>query len=128
MSLFPGIAGEIEALIGVELTTLMLRRWGGCQVNIPVRVKGSKLAEVIGQEAAQKVISGIGHGKITLPCASLRGIGGRRTEAKAMLRRGASLQQVALKCDLHTRTVSDYRRQIEAEAGDRQFKLPFDRD
>jgi hypothetical protein len=127
MSLFPGIAGEIEDLIGVELTTLLLRRWGGCQINIPKRTKNSKLAEVIGQEAAQKVINGIGHGKMTLPCASLRGIGGRRAEAKSMLMRGASLQQVALECDLHTRTVSDYRRQIEAEAGDRQFKLPFDR-
>jgi DNA-binding CsgD family transcriptional regulator len=43
----------------------------------------------------------------------------------AMLRAGASLQQVALACDLHTRTVSLYREQIEAEAGSRQGKLPL---
>jgi hypothetical protein len=126
--LFPGIAGEIEGLIGVELTTLLLRRWGGCQINIPVRVKGSKLSEVIGVEAAAKIIKEIGHGKVTLPCASLRGIGGRRTSAMGMLRTGASIQQVALECDLHTRTVSGYRAQLEKEAGDPQFKLPFDRD
>lgn len=44
-----------------------------------------------------------------------------------MLRKGASLADVALACDLHTRTVSNYRAQIEAEDGARQFQLPFDR-
>lgn len=128
MSTFPGIAGQIEAVIGVELTTLLLRRWGGCQINIPVRVKGSVLSEVIGTDAAAKMIAEIGHGKITLPCASMRGIGGRRTEARALLRAGKSLQQVALECDLHTRTVSKYRAELDAEAGQPQMRLPFDRD
>lgn len=127
MSLFPGVAGDIEALIGVELTTLLLRRWGGCQINIPVRVKGSRLAEVIGAEAASQIITHIGHGKITLPCASMRGIGGRRSEARRLLKEGRSLQQVALECDLHTRTVSKYRRELEDEAQP-QMRLPFDRD
>lgn len=128
MTTFPGIAGEIEALIGAELTAQLLRRWGGCQVNLPTKAAGSKLAEVIGEAAAQKIIDGIGFGKITLPCGSMRGAKRRRSEAVAMLRSGASLAQVALACDLHTRTVSNYRAQIEAEAGARQFSLPFDRD
>lgn len=128
MTTFPGIAGEIEALIGVELTTALLRRWGGCQVNLPTRAHGSKLAEVIGEQAAQQIIDGIGHGKVTLPCGSLRGVRRRKDEAKSMLRGGASLQQVALACDLHTRTVSNYRAEIEAEVGARQYRLPFDRD
>lgn len=128
MTTFPGIAGEIEALIGPELTTALLRRWGGCQINLPTRAKGSKLAEVVGTEAAQAIIDGIGHGKVTLPCASLRGMKRRKGEAMDMLRAGASLQQVALACDLHTRTVSNYRAEIDAEAGSRQFSLPFDRD
>lgn len=128
MTTFPGIAGEIEDLIGVELTSALLRRWGGCQVNLPTRAKGSKLAEVVGEDAAQKIIDGIGHGKITLPCGSMRGAKRRRAEAVAMLRAGASLAQVALACDLHTRTVSNYRAEIEAEAGARQYRLPFDRD
>ena len=33
--------------------------------------------------------------------------------------------QVALACDLHTRTVSNYRAEIEAEAGSRQLRLPL---
>ncbi|EGJ20099.1 hypothetical protein RSWS8N_18104 [Cereibacter sphaeroides WS8N] len=128
MALFPGIAGEIEALIGQELTTRLLRHWGGCQINIPKHARGSKLAEVIGAEAAERVIREIGHGRITLPCGSMRGTKRRRSEAMRMLRAGASLQQVALACDLHTRTVSNYRAALDAEAGHRQMTLPFDRD
>jgi hypothetical protein len=127
MTTFPGIAGQIEQVIGCELTAILLRRWGGCQINLPARAKGSKLAEVVGEDAAQRIIDSIGHGKITLPCGSLRGIGRRRAQAIEMLRKGASLADVALACDLHTRTVSNYRAQIEVEDGARQFQLPFDR-
>lgn len=128
MTSFPGIAAEISQLIGTELTTALLRRWGGQQVNLPARAEGSVLAEVVGVEAAQKIIDGIGHGKITLPCGSVRGARRRKAEAIAMLRRGASLAEVAAACDLHSRTVSNYRAEIEAEFSDRQFSLPFDRD
>jgi hypothetical protein len=126
MSTFPGIAGEIEGLIGVELTTALLRRRGGCQLSVPRRAKGSLLAEIIGLDAAQQMIDHFGQGRLTLPCSDMRGAKRRRAEAKAMLRQGASLQQVALACDLHTRTVSNYRAEIEAEAGSRQLALPFD--
>lgn len=125
MTTFPGIAGEIEALIGADLTARLLKRWGGCQIGIPVKAEGSTLAEEIGVEAAEVVIRAVGHGKITLPCGSMRGLGRRRAEAIAMLRRGASLQDVALACDLHTRTVSNYRAALEAEAGLIQMSLPF---
>lgn len=127
MSVFPGLAGQIEAVIGQELTAALLRRWGGCQIKIPAHARGSKLAEVIGEAAAEAVIREIGHGRITLPCGSMRGAKRRRAEAMQMLRAGASLQQVALACDLHTRTVSNYRAEIEAAAGQRQLTLPFDR-
>ncbi len=126
MTTFPGIAGEIEKLIGAELTVLMLRRWGGCQLNIPVRARGSRMAEVIGEEATSAVIRHIGHGRITLPCGSMRGQKRRRAEAMGMLREGASIQQVALACDLHTRTVSNYRAALDAQAECSQMQLPFD--
>lgn len=127
MTAFPGIAGEIEELIGVERTALLLRRWGGCQINIPTRARGSKMAEVIGMEATEMVIRHIGHGRITLPCGSMRGQSRRRAEAIEMLRQGASIQQVAMACDLHTRTVSNYRAALNAEAGSDQMHLPFDK-
>ena len=127
MTTFPGIAGQIEALIGIDLTVQLLRRWGGCQIKIPAQARGSKLAEVIGVDAAEDIIRYIGHGKITLPCGSMRGQKRRRAEAMDMLRAGASIQQVALACDLHTRTVTNYRAELDAEAGECQAQLLFDR-
>ena len=126
MTTFPGIAGEIEQVIGVELTTLMMRRWGGCEVSIPKHAPGTKLAEVIGAEAAAKLIQEFGHGKIVLPCGAFRGTKRRRAEAMALLRQGMSAQQVALACDLHTRTVHGYRAALDAEADAAQLYLPFD--
>lgn len=120
-----GLAGMIERLIGQELTRLLLRRRGGCQMVIPVRARGSMLAEIVGEEAAEEMIRGLGPGRITLPCADQRGPRARRAEAMAMLRAGASIQQVALACDLHTRTVSKYRAAIAAGQDDAQLALPL---
>lgn len=132
MTAFPGIAGEIELLIGAERTIDLLKRWGGCQISIPVKAQGSALAQVVGEDAAEEIIRAIGPGKITLPCGSIRGVKRIQAETKSAaleaLRRGASLQQVALDLGLHTRTVSNYRAELEAEANAAQMKLPFDRE
>ena len=125
MTLFHGLAAQIEEAIGREATTALLGRWGGCQISLPVKAEGSALAGVIGVDAATQLIAVLGHGKMTLPCADARGMKRRRAEAMAMLRAGKSLQEVALACDLHTRTVSLYRADIEAEAGSAQMKLPL---
>lgn len=120
-----GLAVRIAGLIGEELTRLLLKRRGGCQMVVPVKAQGSLMAEIIGEEATGEMIRGLGPGRITLPCADQRGPRARRAEAKAMLRAGASIQQVALACDLHTRTVSKYRAEINAEAGDTQMRFFF---
>ena len=125
MTLFRGLAAQIEEAIGREATLALLGRWGGCQIALPVKAEGSALAGVIGVDAAAALIRAFGHGKITLPCADARGMRRRRAQAIAMLRAGRSLQEVALACDLHTRTVSLYRADIEAEAGAAQMKLPL---
>ena len=125
MTLFRGLAAQIEEAIGREATLALLGRWGGCQIALPVKAEGSALAGVIGVDAAAALIRAFGHGKITLPCADARGIKRRRAQAIEMLRAGRSLQEVALACDLHTRTVSLYRADIEAEAGAAQMKLPL---
>lgn len=131
MSTFPGIAGQIEAAIGVELTTLLLRHWGGCQIKIPARAAGTKMAGVIGVEATERLIREVGHGRITLPCSSMRGhkrrLAETREAAMAALRRGWSVQRVALEYDLHTRTVTRYRAEIDGAGVKAQLDLPFDR-
>lgn len=127
MTTLPGIAGQIEEAIGLDLTVRLLRRRGGTEFTIPVRASGSLLAEIIGIEAAVTLIDHLGPGKIMLPCSQMRGASARRGTAKRMLREGASIAQVALACDLHSRTVSNYRAEIEKEAGERQLRLPFDK-
>lgn len=129
MTALPGVAAQICDLIGWDLTVRLLRRRGGCEINIPVRPAGSLLSEIIGVEATEKLSKEIGVGRIMLPCGSLRGAKARRSEAKAMLLAGHSIAQVALACDLHTRTVSKYRAELEDEederAGKRQGELPL---
>lgn len=127
MTQLPGIAGQIEEAIGLDLAVRLFKRRGGCEIHIPRRLRGSQLAEIIGEDAATRVAETLGPGKVLLPCGHLRGQFARRADAIKMLRAGASLQQVALACDMHTRTVSRLRAEIEAETGARQPTLPFDR-
>lgn len=125
MTNLPGIAGKIEEVIGLEATVLLLRRRGGTEITIPVRTRGSWLAEVVGHDNARRMLATFGRGKLVLPCAEMRGQRARRAEAKQMLRDGKSIQQVALACDIHSRTVSNYRAEMERENEKRQLKLPF---
>jgi transposase len=59
-----------------------------------------------------------------LPCGLGRGAGAKKRRAQKMLADGASLQSVALTCDVHMRTVSNYKRAL-SDAPSRQFELPF---
>lgn len=123
MSGLPGIAGTIAEVIGLEATVRLLRWRGGCEIAVPVRPEGSALARAIGEDAARALVDHFGPGKLLLPMAAVRGAGARRVQALTMLRAGASLSEVALACDLHTRTVSRLRAQLDAEG---QPELPFD--
>jgi len=121
----PGIAGQVEEAIGRELTERLLKRRGGTEVSIPKFARGSMLAEIVGIHAAEKLIREIGPGRIILPLGAMRGTKARKAAAKRMLRQGASVNQVALACDMHSRTVQNYRAEIEDEGPERQLKLPL---
>jgi len=120
----PAVAAEIAEVIGEAAALRLLEARGGTQISIPVRAEGSMLARLVGETEAQAMIDTFGPGKLTLPTAGARGVGARRARAMRMLRKGHSLQEVALACDLHTRTVSNYRAQIDRDNG--QMELPFD--
>lgn len=131
MSQLPGIAGMIEAVIGLERTAVLLRARGGTEIEIPVRVPGSLLASIIGEEAAVKLAEAFGPGRLTLPCAHMRGAAAERHEkrllAERLLRNGKSEMEVALEADLHIRTVRRYRADMRFEGGSEdEPMLPFD--
>ena len=123
MTQLPGIAGEIEAAIGLDATVTLLRARGGTEIEVPVRAKGSLLVKLIGLEAAETLIETMGPGRLTLPCASLRGARAREAKAMQMLRDGASNSEVALACDMHVRTAGRLRKKLDAEKQSRQGRL-----
>ena len=127
MTQLPGIAGEIEQTIGLDLTVNLLRARGGTEINIPVTPGANTLTRLVGPQATQKLIDAFGPGRIVLPCGHMRGRDAdriaRRQKAEAMLAEGHSLRAVALACDLHLRTVERYR--AERDRTDRQGKLPL---
>jgi hypothetical protein len=120
---FTGSAARIARLIGPAATARLLAWRGGREINIPATAKpGTQLLELLGAVDAQKLIDEFGPGRITLPTGPVRGTGGRKREAMAMLRDGAALGQVAAACDLHIRTVVNYKAELEAADG-RQLDL-----
>ncbi|MCB5198576.1 hypothetical protein LGQ03_04935 [Loktanella sp. TSTF-M6] len=127
MTQLPGIAGEIEDAIGLELTAKLLRARGGTEVNIPTRPGPNYVTELLGADATQRLIDVMGAGRIVLPCGHMRGRDAeriaRRDKAMAMLAAGRSLREVALQCDLHLRTVERYN--AERDRTIDQPKLPL---
>jgi hypothetical protein len=125
----PGIAREIEAVIGTELTLRLLEKRGGSEIKVPTKARGTKLAEWVGEDAAQKIVDVIGPGKLELPCGDLRGAKGRRRRGIAMLERGATLEEVAFECDVHVRTATNWRHEMGGRrplpTPGKQLRLPL---
>lgn len=125
-----GVAAEIEDLIGTELTLKLLAQRGGTRIVVPMKAAGSVLADIVGEEAADVIIDEFGTGPIVLPNANFRGMRARRARGYEMLRRGASLQEVALEIGCHTRTVGNWKREMrergeELPTKGEQLRLPF---
>lgn len=99
----PGLLADIEAAAGTAKALELARQCGGCQISLSA-APTSTLVKVVGLEAAQKIVDALGHGRVIVPMANLRGQGARQAAAAQMLVKGASARQVALACDVHTRT------------------------
>jgi hypothetical protein len=127
-SIFVGVAGEIAAIIGDVATAKLMAARGGTEFVIPARAQGSLLASIIGEAAAEQLITGMGAGKLYLPSGQVRGAAGRRARAARLLRDGKSLMDVALETDVSLRTVSRQRARLDGQPGDAQLHLALDLD
>jgi DNA-binding CsgD family transcriptional regulator len=129
MTQLPGVAGEIEQTIGLELTVKLLKARGGTVVKIPATARGTLLAGIIGEQATEKLIDEIGPGNIDLPCGHMRGRDASRLQKKrraiAMLEDGKSLREVALACDIAVRTASQYRAELRDQGPPDQSQFLF---
>lgn len=126
MTELSGLAADIALIIGVDLTMRLLEARGGTQITIPQRVEGSVLAGLIGDEAASLLRDEFGAGNVVLPMGPGRGVAARRARAKRMLAQGASVREVALACDLHTRTVEYYKAGMRDDGDADQLTFGFD--
>lgn len=109
-----GLAADLVELIGEPAAMKLLAARGGTEITIPQRIDGSQLAGIVGRDAAMRMADHFGAGRLVLPTGAARGAGARRAEAMRLLRRGHSLREVAMACGLHTRTITNYRRQMRA--------------
>lgn len=107
-----GLAAELDEVIGTDALIDLLTKRGGTTLFIPMSATDSVLAELIGESAAEQLIDFYGTGPLLLPCAHLRGAGGRRARAARMLRNGASLSETAMACDISSRSATNYRRAL----------------
>lgn len=120
-----GLAREIVDLIGEPAAVKLLAARGGTEVFIPDQVTDSKLSSIVGLPAAVKLREHFGPGPLRLPTGSARGAGARRARAMQMLREGATTREVAMACDLHTRTVENYSAQMQRVQDARQTGFNF---
>lgn len=100
----PGILQDVAELAGIQKALELARRYGGTQISISDD-SDSVLVQVIGQEAAARLVERRSREKVMVPMANVRGQRGRQATARQMLDRGASVRDVALACDIHERTV-----------------------
>ena len=122
-----GLAAEIADVIGEDCALFLFQKRGGTELKIPDQAKGSKLADLVGDAAADALIRHFGGGyRLTLPCGHLRGAQGRRARGVAMLARGSSTLDVAMTCDVTTRTVENWRQSLRQQGAidaDGQLRL-----
>ncbi len=115
-------------IIGKVDTEKLLRERGGTEISIPKKADNSALSKIIGLEATNRLIKGFGDGKVVLPCGDYRGEAGRKKRAIEMLKEGKSPNEIALACDMHSRTVWKYKAEmLKEETNSQQMGLPFDK-
>ncbi|PCJ57867.1 MAG: helix-turn-helix domain-containing protein [Rhodospirillaceae bacterium] len=103
---FPGVLAQIAEAAGAGAAINLARRYGGTEISIPKNPRAdSPLVKAVGMTAARAIAREIGHGRLLIPMAGLRGEGARRAEAARMLSGGKSVPIVARAVGVHERTV-----------------------
>ncbi|MFD3263349.1 helix-turn-helix domain-containing protein [Phenylobacterium ferrooxidans] len=125
MTRWTGFLAIVAEHGGDEAATQVALRAGGTELKLSAR-PNSRLAQMVGAEAARRIVDALGTEKVTIPMATLRGQRGRQRAAAEMMAKGASHSQIALAVDVHERTVRRVREKVRKSAAE---GLPlFDRD
>lgn len=121
----PGILELIADAAGERAAITLAQKAGGTYFEFP-KTPGpkTKLAQLVGLDAARKIVAAIGYGRQLVPMAQMGGQAARRAKAVELTDKGASNREIVKACGIHERTVRRARSRAR-ETGD----LPlFDRD
>lgn len=125
MTKWSGFLAVVAKAADDAAATRVALRCGGTELKLSAR-PNSRLAQLVGPEAAKEIVAILGAEKVTIPMANLRGQRGRQAAAAEMLAKGAHLNETALAVDVHERTVRRVREKMKLAA---KTGLPlFDRD
>lgn len=114
-----GVFARLVEAGGLPAACKLVAALGGAEIKLSAR-PGSKLARIVGDEAARAIVDAMGSEKITIPMAHIKGQAGRREMAARLLAEGHSVAQVAARTDVHERTAWRVRAKLK---DDRQLPL-----
>jgi len=101
----PPILAQVADVAGLPAAMALAKARGGREVTIPANAPGTVLAEIVGVEAAEKIIKSFGYGDIAIPFGPFGGARARRIAIVSTVESGATVSQAAVKADVSTRTV-----------------------
>lgn len=102
-STLPGILKDVEEVAGIAAALELARVHGGTEIKVS-DAEGSALVKVVGQKAAAELVDRLARGRVMVPMATVRGQKGRLAAAAEMMAKGASAEEAARACDIHSRT------------------------
>lgn len=110
-SMLPGLLGQIADAVGDDVAMKLARQVGGTEITVAKNPKpGSRITKLVGLEAARTIAREVGHGRMLIPMANLRGQGHRRAVMARLIAEGGSNTQAAIIGDSHERTARRIRK------------------
>jgi bacterioferritin-associated ferredoxin len=109
----------IAEAAGLPAALTLAKARGGRKVTVPHRASGTKLAMIVGLEAAEKIIQAFGAGDLEIPLGPIGNMAQQHRALRAkiitVIETGASNSQVAGQCGVCVRTVKRVRARMREE-------------
>jgi hypothetical protein len=116
--LLPAVLNDIQSAVGPLVMRQICKAFGGTTIYIPENPRaGSKLARLVGLEAAQKIARKLSAGQVTIPLGPNASEAQIRRAIRAKLEAGHSEAATALALGCHERTVRRERARMRKEPG-----------
>lgn len=112
----PEVLQRIADCAGLGVALTLAKARGGVRITIPKKVAGSALAEIVGLDAAEKIVKELGHGQCLVPCGPVAGERGRREVARRVLESKGTAAEAAIAADVSERTVWRLKARLKDEA------------